>query len=153
MEDALRLFDAPFLLHTPNNLEHFHRQDTVKFWILGSSLLQITGRDDQETLLKVQHYIAVTAPEKRYPCELGVRVLLSRVIFPECDAGWTLRKKELQLAVLRDEELALAKKKRKIEAGWQIEDDDAIDVKTMWSATTPAHIGTAVIKCMMAAIR
>ena len=154
MEDALRLIYAPFLLHTPSNaLEHGHRQFMVKLWIRRASLVHIEGRDAGDTLLKLQQYIAVTPPEKRCPCEHGVELSQSADHFPECDAAWTLRKRELQLAVLQDEEIALAKKKSKIEAGWQMEHDGAMEVKAMWSASTPAHLGTALLKSMKTAIR
>ena len=153
MDDALRLINVHFLLHTPSNaLEHGHRQFMVKLWIRRASLVHIEGRDAGETLLKLQQYIAVTPPEKRCPCEHGFEVTQSADHFPECDAAWTLRKRELQLAVLQDDEIALAKK-RVIEAGWQIEHDEAMEVKALWSASPPAHLGIALLKSMKIAIR
>ena len=72
MEDAFRLIDAPFLHHTPNKaLDYGHSQDAVKLWVRLASLLHIEGTDAGETLLKLQQYIAVTPPEKRFPCEHG----------------------------------------------------------------------------------
>ena len=43
--------------------------------------------------------------------------------------------------------------KREIEAVWEIEHDDAMQVKALWWASTPAHLGTALLKNMKTAIR
>ena len=161
MEDALRLIvaggvkeEGGFLLHTTSNaFEYGHRQYMVKLWIRQASLVHIEGRDAGETLLKRQQYITVTQPEKRCPCEHGVELSQAADHFPECDAACTLRKRELQLGVLQDEEIALAKKKLEIEAGWQMEQDGAMELKALWSASTPAQLGIALLKSMKTAIR
>ena len=70
--------------------------------------------------------------------------------FPEFDAAWTLRQRELQPA-LQEEEHAPAKKKRDLEVGWQWV-DNTIDVKVGWSPSTPAQLGTELLKGFKAAI-
>ena len=72
---------------------------------------------------------------------------------PKCDAGGTLRQMELQLALIQNEDLALEKKKREIEAWSQIEHDELMEVKRFSAAYTPAQLGTALLNSMKFAMR
>ena len=126
LDSALQLIGAPFLLHTPGNqLDYLHREYLSKQWLPLADLLYIhgIGQEDTSQVPTVHRYqttgeamsLSVRGPSVGAAGSLPAVTLRGLCV------------KEQQLSVLQEVDNALMKKKRDIEAGWQIENDNAID--------------------------
>ena len=82
----------------------------------------------------------------RCPREDAGEVSSSGAKSPSVMQPGPLWKRELQLALLQDKEVALAKTKREIEVVWQMNHDEGMEVKACWAASTPADRGTHLLK-------
>ena len=109
--------------------------------------------DSQEAVLeRFKEYIATTPPAMRCPCKKGVALAKAGQHLSYCDARPALIRKERELKRVVEEERVLKVQRLDIEERFQWAKVGAQGFEASWRDTYPAHLTTAFLQRLKAAV-